>query len=110
MVIDGNDGSHRYGGGYDCMSEGAPASNRVRTEGRPERIILRRPIFCKHEITETPIVDLIFLDQMVINGDVTQGMTKLTSLYARIASESCCSSIAENLPFLYTNPVADGGH
>ena len=33
---------------------------------------------------------------------------ELTSLYASIAPAICCSSIAENLPFLYTNPVTNG--
>lgn len=33
---------------------------------------------------------------------------ELTSLYTSMAAAICCASMAENLPFLYTNPVANG--
>lgn len=60
-MIDSNDGSHRYGGGYNGIREDISAESRVRTKFRPERIILRCPIFSKHKINETRVINTVFL-------------------------------------------------
>ena len=62
MMIDGNNGSHRHSGRYDSIRE-CHYGNGIRTEGRPERRVLRGSIFRKDEINETRVVNPVFLDR-----------------------------------------------
>lgn len=41
----------------------------------------------------------------LVSDALLQYLAELTALYLSIASSNCCSSIAENLPFLYTKPA-----
>ena len=79
-MIDGNDWPHRHGSGCDSIRIGTLVGSRVRTERRPERGILRFVIFGKHKISETRIIDLIFLSSVFINGNLTLDVTELTAL------------------------------
>jgi hypothetical protein len=79
-MIDGNDWPHRHGSGCDSFRIGTPAGSRVRTERRPERGILRFVIFSKHKISETRIINLIFLSSVFINGNLALDVAELTSL------------------------------
>ena len=65
MMIDGNDGAHRYGGGCDSIRKGTPASGREPTKRRPERIILRHPTFSKYKINKTRVINLVFLVELL---------------------------------------------
>jgi len=67
-MINGNDGSHGYGGGYARIRGSTLTNSGVRTEGRPKRITLRSPLFCKHKFNETRVIDLVSLGGVVING------------------------------------------
>jgi hypothetical protein len=79
-MIDGNDWPHRHCSGCDCIRIGTPDGSRVRTERRPECGILRFVIFSKNKISETPVINLIFLSSVFINGNLALDVAELTSL------------------------------
>jgi hypothetical protein len=79
-MIDGNDRPHGHGCGCDSIRIGTLAGSRVRTERRPERGILRFVIFSKHKISETGVINLVFLSSVFINGDLTANVAEPTSL------------------------------
>ena len=79
-MIDGNDRPHRHGSGCDCIRIGTLAGGRIRTERRPKRGILRFVIFSKHKISETRVINPVFLSSVFINGNLTLDVAKRTSL------------------------------
>ncbi len=80
MMIDGNDRPHRHGSGCDSVRIGTLAGSRIRTERGPERGILRFVIFSKHKISETRVINPIFLSSVFINGNLALDVTERTSL------------------------------
>jgi hypothetical protein len=80
VMIDGNDRSHRHGRGYDSIRIGTLAGSQVRTERRPERGILRFVIFSKYKISETRVINPVFLSSVFINGNLALDVAERTSL------------------------------
>jgi hypothetical protein len=80
VMIDGNDRPHRDGSGCDSIRISTLAGSRVRTERRPERGILRFVIFSKYQVSETRVIDLVFLSSVFINGYLALDVAKRTSL------------------------------
>jgi hypothetical protein len=79
-MIDGNNRPHRHGSGCDGIRIGTLAGSRVRTESRPERGILRFVIFSKHKISETRVINPVFLSSVFINGNLALDVAERTSL------------------------------
>ena len=80
VMIDGNDRPHRHGSGCDSIRIGTLVGSRVRTERRPERGILRFIIFSKHKISETRVINPVFLSSVLINGNLALDVAERTSL------------------------------
>jgi hypothetical protein len=79
-MIDGNDRPHRHGCGCDTIKTSTLAGSRVRTERRPERGILRFVIFSKHQISETRVINPVFLSSVFINDNLALDVAERTSL------------------------------
>jgi hypothetical protein len=80
VMIDGDDRPHRHGSGCVSVRIGTLADSRERTERRPERGILRFVIFSKHKISETRVINLVFLSSMFVNVNLALDVAERTSL------------------------------
>jgi len=79
-MIDGNDRPHRHGSRCDSIRISTLAGSRVRTERRPECGILRFVVFSKHKISETRVINPVFLGSVIINVYLTSDVVERTSL------------------------------
>jgi len=79
-MIDGDDRPHRHGSGCDSIRIGTLVGSRVRTKRRPECGILRFVVFSKHKISETRVINPVFLSSVLINGNLALDGTERTSL------------------------------
>lgn len=80
VMVNGNYRPHRHGCGCDSIRIGTLVGSRVRTERGPERGILRFVTFSKHKISETGVINLVFLSSVFINGNLALDEAERTSL------------------------------
>ena len=76
-----------------------------RTDFAPERVVFSLFILLKDDFKKLIVIKRTRLKGYV-NEDGALSGNRLTILKLSMAVLSCCSSIAENLPFLYTSPCA----